>query len=150
MPSQVKGRLSFFDRFASQAGEFVSGAWFFVLCVLLVLLWAPSYFVFGSLDTWQLVIQPASQAPASRHPGVASRRRAGRQGKRLILYCRKSRHHILNGSEVSERSAEVTLSFAGPRKSRSPRSGRMMGRGVRADSKAKGSVVWPPRVDGAR
>jgi low affinity Fe/Cu permease len=56
MPSQVSGRLSVFDRFATKASGFVSRAAFFVMCVLLVVLWAPSYFVMGSLDTWQLVI----------------------------------------------------------------------------------------------
>jgi hypothetical protein len=49
-------QLSFFDRFASAANEFVSRALFFSLCLLLVIIWLPSYFVFGSVDTWQLVI----------------------------------------------------------------------------------------------
>ncbi len=56
MPSHVEGELSPFDRFASTANAFVSRAWFFALCVLVVLVWAPSYFLFGDLDTWQLVI----------------------------------------------------------------------------------------------
>jgi low affinity Fe/Cu permease len=56
MPSQVTGRLSPFDRFATGASRFTSRAWFFALCVLLVIVWAPSFFVFGSVDTWQLVI----------------------------------------------------------------------------------------------
>lgn len=56
MPTDVSGRLSVFDRFASRASNLVSRAWFFLLCLLLVLLWAPSYFVFGSVDTWQLII----------------------------------------------------------------------------------------------
>jgi low affinity Fe/Cu permease len=29
---------------------------FFLACVALVLIWLPSYFVFPSVDTWQLVI----------------------------------------------------------------------------------------------
>ncbi len=33
---------------------------FFTACVLLVVLWAPSYFIFNSLDTWQLVINTAT------------------------------------------------------------------------------------------
>jgi low affinity Fe/Cu permease len=45
-----------FDRFATGASKFSSRAWFFAACVLLVLLWAPSFFLFGSIDTWQLVI----------------------------------------------------------------------------------------------
>lgn len=56
MPSDISGRLSVFDRFATRASNLVSRAWFFLLCLLLVLLWAPSYFVFGSVDTWQLII----------------------------------------------------------------------------------------------
>ncbi|MFC6900616.1 low affinity iron permease family protein [Nonomuraea dietziae] len=60
MPSEVSSRLSFFDRFATKAAGFVSGAWFFAMCVLLVLIWAPSYFAFGSVDTWQLVINTAT------------------------------------------------------------------------------------------
>jgi low affinity Fe/Cu permease len=60
MPSDVGSHLSFFDRFATKAAAFVSGAWFFAMCVLLVLVWAPSYFVFGSVDTWQLVINTAT------------------------------------------------------------------------------------------
>ncbi|WP_436498725.1 low affinity iron permease family protein [Actinokineospora sp. HUAS TT18] len=56
MPSEVTGHLSVFDRFATRAAGFVSRAWFFVLCVLLVVVWAPSYFLIGDLDTWQLII----------------------------------------------------------------------------------------------
>jgi low affinity Fe/Cu permease len=56
MPSQVTRGLSLFDRFATGASHFTSRAWFFALCVLLVVLWAPSFFLFGSVDTWQLVI----------------------------------------------------------------------------------------------
>jgi low affinity Fe/Cu permease len=55
-PSDVSGNLSVFDRFASSASRLVSGAWFFLLCVLLVVLWAPSFFVLRSIDTWQLII----------------------------------------------------------------------------------------------
>ncbi len=56
MPLDVTDRLSVFDRFATQASVFVSRAWFFVLCLLLVLLWAPSIVLFGNVDTWQLII----------------------------------------------------------------------------------------------
>ena len=55
-PTDVTGQLSFFDRFASQTARLVSGAWFFLLCVLLVVVWAPSYFVLHGIDTWQLII----------------------------------------------------------------------------------------------
>jgi len=56
MPSEVSGNLSVFDRFATKTSNFVSKAWFFIFCVLLVVLWAPSYFLLKSLDTWQLII----------------------------------------------------------------------------------------------
>lgn len=45
-----------FDRFAEIVGRQVARAWFFCLCVALVVIWAPSIAVFKSLDTWQLVI----------------------------------------------------------------------------------------------
>ena len=51
---------SLFDRFAEQASEFASHAAFFLGCVLLVAVWVPSYFVFRSLNTWQLVINTAT------------------------------------------------------------------------------------------
>ncbi len=56
MPSEVTSDLSPFDRFATAAAIFVSRAWFFALCVLLVLVWLPSYLAFGDVNTWQLVI----------------------------------------------------------------------------------------------
>jgi hypothetical protein len=56
MPSDVTPDLSFFDRFATRSARIVSRAWFFAGCLLLVIIWAPSYFVIGSLDTWQLII----------------------------------------------------------------------------------------------
>lgn len=59
-PSEVDGGLSAFDRFASAASKFVSRAWFFAACLVLVLLWAPSYFIFQSVDTWQLIINTAT------------------------------------------------------------------------------------------
>jgi low affinity Fe/Cu permease len=56
MPSDVRGKVSLFDRFASMAARTVAGAWFFAFCVLLVVVWLPSYFLFQKIDTWQLVI----------------------------------------------------------------------------------------------
>ena len=56
MPSEVSSTITRFDRFANAATRVVSRAWFFAFCVLLVLIWAPSYFAFGNIDTWQLVI----------------------------------------------------------------------------------------------
>jgi low affinity Fe/Cu permease len=56
MPTDVTGELGYFDRFAARASVFVSRALFFALCVILVVVWLPSYFVFASVDTWQLII----------------------------------------------------------------------------------------------
>jgi low affinity Fe/Cu permease len=56
MPTDVTGKLGYFDRFAARANVFVSRAVFFSLCLLLVLVWLPSYFLFASVDTWQLII----------------------------------------------------------------------------------------------
>jgi low affinity Fe/Cu permease len=55
-PSGVTDHLSVFDRFAGHASRFASQAPFFAFCVLLVIVWAPSYFVLKDLDTWQLII----------------------------------------------------------------------------------------------
>jgi hypothetical protein len=49
-----------FDRFAERSSRVAGGAVFFSACVLLVALWAPSYFIFNSLNTWQLVINTAT------------------------------------------------------------------------------------------
>lgn len=51
---------SLFDRFAEVTSEFASHAVFFIACVALVVIWVPSYFVFQSLNTWQLVINTAT------------------------------------------------------------------------------------------
>ena len=60
MPTDVTPDLSFFDRFATHGAKFVSRAWFFAACVLLVLLWAPSILLIGNVDTWQLIINTAT------------------------------------------------------------------------------------------
>ncbi len=54
--SPARRHLTIFDRFAEAASEFASHAAFFIGCTLIVALWLPSYFVFRSLNTWQLVI----------------------------------------------------------------------------------------------
>ena len=56
MPSDVSSDVGMFDRFATAASRFASRAWFFAFCLLLVIVWAPSYFLIGSVDTWQLII----------------------------------------------------------------------------------------------
>ena len=45
-----------FDRFAERSAEFVSKAPFFAFCVVLVVVWAPSYFLVDDFDTYQLLI----------------------------------------------------------------------------------------------
>lgn len=60
MPSQVSSRVGFFDRFAGHAAHIASRALFFAFCALLIIIWAPSYFLIGNLDTWQLIINTAT------------------------------------------------------------------------------------------
>ena len=45
-----------FDRFGERSAEFVSKAPFFAFCVVLVVVWAPSYFLVDDFDTYQLLI----------------------------------------------------------------------------------------------
>ncbi len=49
-----------FDRVAAAAAGITSRPPFFVGCVLLVLIWAGSFPLFPSTDTWQLVINSAT------------------------------------------------------------------------------------------
>ncbi|WP_369830926.1 low affinity iron permease family protein [Mycobacterium sp. NS-7484] len=55
LPSQVDDEVPLFDRFATSVADRVSKAWFFVACVLIVVIWAPTFVVLD-LDTWQLII----------------------------------------------------------------------------------------------
>lgn len=56
MPSEVSRRVGPFDKFAGMASQIASRAAFFTFCVLLVIIWAPSFFLLRDLDTWQLII----------------------------------------------------------------------------------------------
>ena len=56
MPSDVSTRVGLFDRFAGVAAHLASRATFFLFCVVLVIVWLPSFFLIGSIDTWQLII----------------------------------------------------------------------------------------------
>lgn len=56
MPSDVTYEVSKFDRFSSRVSNCVSKAWFFSACVLSILLWLPSYWVFSNKDSWELVV----------------------------------------------------------------------------------------------
>jgi low affinity Fe/Cu permease len=60
LPTEVTPEVGLFDRFASACTRFVSRAPFFAICVAMVFLWLPSYFLFGDPDTWQLVINTAT------------------------------------------------------------------------------------------
>jgi low affinity Fe/Cu permease len=60
MPSSVTNEVSGFDKFAVTATAFVSKPWFFAMCVLLIVVWAPSFFLFKTIDTWQLIINTAT------------------------------------------------------------------------------------------
>ena len=60
MPSEVSERVGVFDRFAGVSALVASRAYFFAFCVLLIVVWAPSYFVIRNLDTWQLIINTAT------------------------------------------------------------------------------------------
>jgi low affinity Fe/Cu permease len=56
MPSDVTSRVGFFDRFAGHASDLLGRATFFTFCVVLVLLWAPTFFLLHNVNTWQLII----------------------------------------------------------------------------------------------
>jgi Low affinity iron permease len=49
-----------FDRLAEAATRVASRGAFFAACVLLVVVWLPSYFAIRNLDTWQLIINTAT------------------------------------------------------------------------------------------
>lgn len=55
-PSHITYEVKLFDRFASLIARFTSKAFFFLFCLLVVVVWAPSYFLIGDVDTWQLII----------------------------------------------------------------------------------------------
>jgi low affinity Fe/Cu permease len=55
-PSQVDEHLGPFDRFASWVSDMVAKAGFFLLCVAVVVLWAPSILILPDVNTWQLII----------------------------------------------------------------------------------------------
>jgi low affinity Fe/Cu permease len=51
MPTQVSGRVGFFDRFAGRATQLAGRTTFFAFCVLLIALWDPSILLLKSVDT---------------------------------------------------------------------------------------------------
>jgi hypothetical protein len=56
MPSEVSERVGPFDVFAGWSSRIASRAAFFTFCVLLVVVWAPTFFLLRDVDTWQLII----------------------------------------------------------------------------------------------
>jgi low affinity Fe/Cu permease len=54
VPRAVRGTR--FDRFAEAASRFASEGLFFTICLAATIIWLPTIFFFGSVDTWQLVI----------------------------------------------------------------------------------------------
>ncbi|MFB8280419.1 low affinity iron permease family protein [Nocardia colli] len=56
----MRGKLTIFGRSVTGAAEFAAKAGFFVFCVLLVVLWAPTFLLLPSIDAWQLVIDTAT------------------------------------------------------------------------------------------
>ena len=60
MPTEVSDEMGFFDRFAGYAAKVASRAYFFAFCVLLIVLWLPSFLLLRSIDTWQLIINTAT------------------------------------------------------------------------------------------
>lgn len=59
MPEDITPKVGFFDRMASRVAAFTARAWFFSICVALVIIWAPSIVLFD-LATWQLIINTAT------------------------------------------------------------------------------------------
>jgi hypothetical protein len=56
LPSEVSERVGPFDLFAGWSSRIASRAAFFTFCVLLVVVWAPTFFLLRDVDTWQLII----------------------------------------------------------------------------------------------
>jgi low affinity Fe/Cu permease len=59
MPGEGK-KSGWFDRFAESASRLVSRPAFFTVCVVMVVLWMPSYFLFRDVNTWQLIINTST------------------------------------------------------------------------------------------
>ena len=55
MPTEVTSGPGLFDRLATHTATLVSRAWFFTLCVLMVLTWFPTLFLMP-IDSSQLII----------------------------------------------------------------------------------------------
>lgn len=62
LPSDDRQPLTWFDRFADKVNAFTAKSWFFAGCLLLVLLWLPSYFLFSDKNAWQLALNSPTTA----------------------------------------------------------------------------------------
>lgn len=56
MPSEVSPHVSWFDRFATAVADRVARAPFFAACVVLILGWAPTYWLIRDFNTWSLLV----------------------------------------------------------------------------------------------
>lgn len=70
-PSEVSTKLSVFDRFATYVSA--PHRLVFVVCVIIVVLWAPSFFLLGTIDTWQLTINTVTFLESSGSQGAHDR-----------------------------------------------------------------------------
>jgi low affinity Fe/Cu permease len=55
-PSEIDHRRGWFDELASRTHDVASRDIFFLAIVILTALWAPSYFLLGSLEHWHLAL----------------------------------------------------------------------------------------------
>ena len=55
-PSEIDQHRGWFDELAARAQDVVSRDVFFIVLVILILLWAPSFFLFQTIDSWYLAL----------------------------------------------------------------------------------------------
>ena len=55
-PSEIDHRRGWFDELAARAQDLVSRDVFFIVLVILAVVWAPSYFLLGSVNHWHLAV----------------------------------------------------------------------------------------------
>jgi len=60
-PSEIDHRRGWFDELAARAEDVVSRDVFFIALLILTALWAPSYFLFHTLDYWYLALAIPAQ-----------------------------------------------------------------------------------------
>lgn len=83
MPSQGADQPNLFDRFADWTDrKVVSKSWFFAFSVGMCVGWAPTYFVVGDVDTWQLLINTPTTVLTFLLVGLAAN--TGRRGNQAV------------------------------------------------------------------